>query len=101
MVIYKISRRKSLLVSIPIIAVIELMLFGNIIYSENLVVKNLINPDVEKITKFFVFVFLGLSTIFNTSNNICSRELNICVSAIILFISNIMLILTKFFKNVF
>jgi len=53
MIIYKISRRKSLLVSIPIIAVIELILFANIIYSENLVVKNLINPEVEKITKFY------------------------------------------------
>jgi len=53
MIIYKLTRRKSLLVTIPIIAIIELLIFANIIYLDNLVVKNLINPQVKNITNFY------------------------------------------------
>lgn len=51
--IYKFSHRKSLLVTLPIIAILELVIFSNIIYSQNLVVKNLKNSQIEGITKYY------------------------------------------------
>ncbi len=52
-VVYKITHRKSLLIAIPIITILELVIFSNMIYSENLVNKNLINNQIQKITEYY------------------------------------------------
>ena len=76
-IIYKFTHRKALLVTIPIITILEFMIFANTIFTSNLVFKNLINNEVKKITNYYAgkrVVFdnniLGSQTLFYENWNV-------------------------------
>lgn len=53
LILYRLFHKRILLYFLPVIAVVELVFFSNILLTQNLVNKNLINTKISEITKYY------------------------------------------------